>query len=78
MIYDRDKVKRLKEKFKAGTRIRLIRMDDVQAPPPGTKGTVRDVDDIGTVLLHTPALSGSHPFWRTKTKQTLARLPCFG
>jgi len=51
MIYDRDKVKRLKEKFKAGTRIRLIRMDDVQAPPPGTKGTVRDVDDIGIVLM---------------------------
>ena len=51
MIYDRDKVKRLKEKFKAGTRIRLIRMDDVQAPPPGTKGTVRDVDDIGNVLM---------------------------
>ena len=24
------------------------------------------------------ALSGSHPFWRPKTKQTLARLPCFG
>ena len=51
MIFDRDKVKRLKEKFKAGTRIRLIRMDDVQAPPPGTKGTVRDVDDIGNVLM---------------------------
>ena len=51
MMYDRDKVKRLKEKFKAGTRIRLIRMDDVQAPPPGTEGTVRDVDDIGNVLM---------------------------
>ena len=51
MIYDRDKVKRLKEKFKTGTRIRLIRMDDVQAPPPGTEGTVRDVDDIGNVLM---------------------------
>ena len=51
MIYDRDEVKGLKEKFKAGTRIRLIRMDDVQAPPPGTEGTVRDVDDIGNVLM---------------------------
>ena len=51
MMYDRDKVKRLREKFKSGMRIRLIRMDDVQAPPPGTEGTVRDVDDIGNVLM---------------------------
>ena len=24
-------------------------MDDVFAPPPGTQGTVRGVDDIGTI-----------------------------
>ena len=32
-------------------RIRLIRMDDSQAPPKGTEGTVVDVDDIGNVLM---------------------------
>ena len=26
-------------------------MDDVQAPPPGTKGTVCGVDDIANVLI---------------------------
>ena len=51
MIYDRDIVKRLKEKFKAGTRIRLIRMDDVQAPPAGTCGTVTGIDDTGSLMV---------------------------
>jgi len=26
-------------------------MDDVQAPPVGTKGTVRGVDDIGSIMV---------------------------
>lgn len=26
-------------------------MDDLQAPPSGTEGTVVDVDDIGNVLM---------------------------
>ena len=26
-------------------------MDDVQAPPTGTKGTVRGVDDTGSVMV---------------------------
>ena len=27
------------------------RMDDVQAPPAGTKGTVKGVDDTGSLLM---------------------------
>lgn len=38
-----------KKKFKPGMRICLISMDDVQAPPKGTFGTVKYVDDIGTI-----------------------------
>ena len=26
-------------------------MDDIQAPPPGTRGTVRGVDDIGSIMV---------------------------
>lgn len=26
-------------------------MDDVQAPPIGTKGTVKGVDDIGSIMV---------------------------
>lgn len=32
-----------------GTRVRLIAMDDRQAPPRGTEGTVQFVDDAGTI-----------------------------
>jgi hypothetical protein len=41
--------KLLKEKYPEGTKIRLICMDDFQAVPSGTVGTVRKVDDMGTI-----------------------------
>ena len=50
MFVDEDLVKRMKEQYPAGTRIVLDQMGDDPRPiPPGTKGTVRIVDDIGTV-----------------------------
>ena len=39
----------LKAKYKKGTKVELIRMDDIQALPKGTKGVVVAVDDIGTI-----------------------------
>ena len=33
-------IERLREDFPVGCRVELIRMDDVQAPPIGTLGTV--------------------------------------
>ena len=33
--------------YPEGTRVELVRMDDVQAPPAGTRGTVYGVDDTG-------------------------------
>lgn len=48
-IITREEVERLRQQYPAGTVIRLVRMDDSQAPPPGTIGTVRYVDDIGTI-----------------------------
>ena len=42
--------KLMKERYPAGTRIKLIAMGDDPHPiPSGTKGTVDFVDDIGTV-----------------------------
>ena len=50
MFVDKDLVKRMKEQYPAGTRIVLDQMGDDPHPiPPGTKGTVRVVDDMGTV-----------------------------
>ena len=38
-------------RYPIGTRVRLVKMDDKQAPPIGTKGTVHGVDDIGSLLV---------------------------
>jgi hypothetical protein len=50
MFVDRNLVQRMKETYPAGTRIVLDFMGDDPRPiEPGTKGTVRIVDDMGTV-----------------------------
>ena len=41
----------LRRQYPAGTRVELVRMDDPQAPPIGTKGTVKGVDDIGSIMV---------------------------
>lgn len=42
-------VKILRAAYPKGSRVVLVQMDDIQAPPLGTKGTVQGVDDIGTI-----------------------------
>lgn len=50
MFVDSNLVQRMKEQYPAGTRIELEFMgDDPHPVAPGTRGTVRVVDDIGTV-----------------------------
>ena len=50
MYIDHNLVKRMKDTYKPGMRIQLDFMGDDPRPiPPGTKGTVRHVDDMGTV-----------------------------
>lgn len=46
-----DELKSLRDRYPAGTRVELLQMDDVQAPPIGTKGTVTGVDDTGSLLV---------------------------
>ena len=48
---DREQVEALRKEYPAGTRIELLEMDDPQAPPIGTRGTVLGVDDIGSLLV---------------------------
>lgn len=42
----------LRREFSIGARVELVKMDDEQAPPVGTKGTVVGVDDIGSIMVH--------------------------
>lgn len=44
-------VERVRKQYPLGCRVELIRMDDVQAPPVGTNGTVIGVDDTGSLLM---------------------------
>ena len=47
----RAEIEWLRKKYPAGTRIELIEMSDVQAPPAGTLGTCLGVDDIGDLIM---------------------------
>lgn len=44
-------VEEMRAIYPKGTRIKLVKMDDVQAPPVGTKGTVLCVDDTGSIVV---------------------------
>lgn len=44
-------VEKIRREYPTGTRVELVRMVDVQAPPVGTFGTVMGVDDTGSLLV---------------------------
>lgn len=48
---NREIVERVRREYPAGTRVELMRMEDVQAPPIGTSGTVTGVDDTASVMV---------------------------
>ena len=41
----------IRQNYPPGTRLELISMDDPQAIPPGSRGTVDHVDDMGTIHM---------------------------
>lgn len=41
----------LRREYPAGSRVELLEMDDKQAPPMGTRGTVIGIDDIGSIMV---------------------------
>ena len=47
----RETVERIRKQYPSGSRVELIRMEDEQAPPIGTNGTVIGVDDIGSIMV---------------------------
>ncbi|KGP77235.1 methyltransferase [Desulfosporosinus sp. Tol-M] len=44
-------VEMVRRQFPKGCRVELLRMDDAQAPPVGTEGTVIGVDDTASVMV---------------------------
>lgn len=50
-VISREALQALRERYPRGTRVELVQMDDPQAPPIGTKGTVLGVDDIGSIMV---------------------------
>ncbi len=58
-----DQLQYLRETYAPGTRVVLVRMDDIQAPPIGTQGTVTDVDDTGSLLVDWDNGSGLNVVW---------------
>ena len=71
----KEQLEALRSRYPAGTRVELLQMDDVQAPPIGTKGTVTGVDDTGSLgelgqrlrsechLRHRPCAEGGGLRW---------------
>ena len=48
---NKETVERVRRQYPIGTRVELVQMDDFQAPPIGTKGTVEGVDDTASLLV---------------------------
>ena len=80
MFYDQGYAADIRRKYPAGTRVVLDRMgEDPRPVPPGTKGTVLYVDDIGTVHCSFDSgrmlglIPGMDSFHRIETKERGAR-----
>ncbi len=55
---DKETVERVRREDPAGTRVRLTKMLDPQAPPIGTEGVVTGVDDTASLMVQWD--NGSH------------------
>lgn len=52
MIFpNKNTVEEIREAYPIGCRVELLEMNDIQAPPIGTKGTVKGVDDTGSIMV---------------------------
>lgn len=47
----KETIEQYRREYPVGCRVELVSMDDFQAPPICTCGTVKSVDDIGNLLV---------------------------
>ncbi len=76
----RDTVERIRRQYPTGTRVELIQMDDRQAPPAGTHGTVLGVDDTGSLIMRWDNGSGLNVIYGEDTVRKLDSVTtvCYG
>lgn len=77
---NKETVERIRGEYPAGARVELVRMEDVQAPPVGTKGTVLGVDDTGSLLMRWDTGSGLNVVYGEDIVKKLATVTtvCYG
>ena len=51
-IISHENLEAIRKCFPEGCRVELLKMNDVQAPPMGTLGSVTGIDDFGTIHVH--------------------------
>ena len=73
-------VESIRRECPIGTRVELVRMDDAQAPPVGTKGTVKGVDDTGSLLMRWDNGSDLNVVWGEDLvrKIPVVKIVCYG
>ncbi len=47
----KETIEALRSQYPVGCRVELLRMDDPQSPPIGTRGTVIGVDDLASIMV---------------------------
>jgi len=80
MFPSREIVEQVRKEYPVGTRVELVRMDDVQAPPIGTKGTVRGVDDTASIMVSWDNGSSLHVVYGEDACKKLdaVKITCYG
>ena len=76
----RASIENLRKQYPRDTRVELLEMDDIQAPPIGTCGTVKAVDDTGSLIVAWDNGSGLNVVYgadKVKISQTVKTI-CYG
>lgn len=77
---NKETVERVRKAYPVGCRVELVHMEDMQAPPIGTKGTVRGVDDTASIMVRWDNGSGLNVVYGVDSCRKLdaVKITCYG
>ena len=77
---NKETVEHIRKIYPVGCRVELVQMDDMQAPPIGTKGTVRGVDDTASIMVRWDNGSGLNVVYGVDSCRRLdvVKITCYG